>query len=92
LAGPAIQLAGITWQGIHVVLYHWGGGFTPRHLFFEPGVLMVLVGLAVAVVCVPVALEVATARPAELAQPEPDEELRQLDLRPERHIGAQGAK
>jgi hypothetical protein len=92
LAGPAIQLAGITWQGLHVALYHWDGGLSPRHLFFEPGILMVLVGLAVSVVCVPVALEVATAEPSDLAQPEPDEELRQPELRPERHIGAQGAK
>ena len=67
--GPAIQATGFIWQVLHFYLYHLHDSFSVRHLLFEPGFLMVVVGFLVSLVCVPLATEVAAARPDELEIP-----------------------
>ena len=69
LMGPAIQATGFIWQAAHFYVYHLNDGFTVRHLLFEPGFLMVVVGFLVSLVCVPLATEVAAARPDDLEIP-----------------------
>jgi hypothetical protein len=69
LMGPAIQATGFIWQALHFYVYHLHDGLTVRHLLFEPGFLMVLVGFLVSLVCVPLATEVAAARPDDLEIP-----------------------
>ena len=69
LIGPVIQAVGILWESVHIVLHHWNTPLAARHVLFEPGVLVVLVGFFITLVCLPVALEVARATEAELAIP-----------------------
>lgn len=69
LAGPAIQVLGFVWEGAHLTFGHGGEPLAARHLFFEPGVLVIAVGLLVSLVCVPVALEVARASTDDLEIP-----------------------
>jgi hypothetical protein len=61
LLGPAIQGVGLLWTTLHLAFSHWSSEFGTRHLIYEPSVLLIVVGFAVAVVCVPVAIEVARA-------------------------------
>ena len=76
LMGPAIQALGFFWTALHFLLIHWSGTFGPRHLIYEPGILLIVVGFALSVICVPVALEVvkATEQDVEIPvyQPEPE--------------------
>ncbi|HLF77470.1 MAG TPA: hypothetical protein VJB57_08255 [Dehalococcoidia bacterium] len=69
LMGPAIQAVGFLWQVAHFYIAHHHDSFSVRHLVFEPGLLMVIVGFLVSVVCVPLALEVTKASEAELEIP-----------------------
>jgi hypothetical protein len=69
LMGPAIQAVGIVWQAAHFYFIHHHDSFSVRHLVFEPGILMVVVGFIVTVVCVPLALEVSRASEADLEIP-----------------------
>jgi hypothetical protein len=69
LMGPALQGFGLMWLALHMVFAHWSGSFTARHLLYEPGALIAVAGLAVTVICVPLAIEVARAAEPELAIP-----------------------
>jgi hypothetical protein len=69
MTGPAIQTVGLMWQGVHMAVSHWGSPLTARHLMYEPGVLLIVVGFLVTVVCLPVALEVSRASQAEVEIP-----------------------
>jgi len=69
MLGPAIQTAGFAWQGAHIFFYHMHSAFTARHLVFEPGFLMILIGFIVSFVCVPLATEVAAADESDLEIP-----------------------
>jgi hypothetical protein len=69
LLGPAIQAIGLTWEALHVVIVHWSNPLSARHLAYEPGVLLLAVGLLVSLVCIPVAIEVAQAKEQELEIP-----------------------
>jgi len=69
MLGPAIQAVGFVWQGVHIVLRHHDVPLSARHIVFEPGVLVIFVGLLVSAACIPVALEVARAKEAELEIP-----------------------
>ena len=69
MLGPAIQTIGFVWQGAHIYFYHSNSAFTLRHLAFEPGFLMILIGFIVSFVCVPLATEVAAADESELEIP-----------------------
>jgi hypothetical protein len=74
MLGPGIQGLGITWTTLHLLFAHWSDPIGPRHLFYEPGVLLILVGFAVSVISVPVALEIARVSEEEVEIPvyEPD--------------------
>ena len=61
LLGPALQALGFIWTGLHLLLNHWSEAFGPRHLMYEPGVLLIVIGFAVSVICIPAAMEVANA-------------------------------
>ena len=44
LLGPAIQGLGLMWTAFHLVFNHWSDTFGPRHLVYEPGTLLIIVG------------------------------------------------
>lgn len=74
IIGPVLQGIGLSWQALHLALSHWSTPLGPRHLMYEPGTLLIVVGFFVSLVCIPVALEVARATEAEVKIPvyEPD--------------------
>ena len=75
LVGPVLQVLGLLWLMGHLLVFHLHEPFDPRHLFFEGGFLMMLSGLAVSLICIPVALEVARAAPVDVEVyvfPEPE--------------------
>jgi hypothetical protein len=69
LLGPALQAIGLAWEALHILFVHWSVPLSARHLMYEPGVLLVVVGFIVSVVCVPVAIEVAQANEREVEIP-----------------------
>lgn len=69
LMGPAIQALGFLWTALHLLVIHWGDSFGPRHIIYEPGVLLIVVGFALSIACVPVALEVARASEEDVEIP-----------------------
>ena len=69
MLGPATQMIGLAWEGLHVAIVHWSVPLSARHLVYEPGVLLIIVGFLISLVCVPVAMEVAKAREAEVEIP-----------------------
>lgn len=71
LAGPSIQLAGIVWGTVHVLVMHYSEPITARHLATEPALLLIIVGFLVSIVCIPAAIEVARAAPEEFALKDP---------------------
>jgi hypothetical protein len=69
LTGPAVQGIGFFWQAAHVLLYHLHEPLSLRHIVFEPGFLVIFVGMLISIVCIPVAIDVATATPDDVAIP-----------------------
>lgn len=69
MIGPAIQLVGFSWLGLHVLLSHHDTPLSARHLVLEPPLMVIFVGLLVSLICVPVALEVTRASEEELRIP-----------------------
>ena len=69
MIGPAIQAIGLLWELVHLLLHHVHKPMLARHIIFEPAVLLVVAGFALTVICVPVALEVARARPEDVEMP-----------------------
>ncbi|HLF71623.1 MAG TPA: hypothetical protein VI759_05675 [Dehalococcoidia bacterium] len=67
--GPAIQALGIVYEIAHILAVHAHSTLSPRHMLFEPGFLLVIVGFLVSMVCVPVAVAVAQASPEDVAIP-----------------------
>jgi hypothetical protein len=67
--GPGLQLLGLAWLSLHMLIVHYSGSFTARHLMYEPGTLIAVAGLMVTLICVPVAIEVAQATDEEVAIP-----------------------
>ena len=70
LAGPALSAAGVLWVIASVVL-DTGRELTLRYVLFDPGHLVIAVGIAVSAICIPLAFEVAAAEPEELELFEP---------------------
>jgi hypothetical protein len=85
MAGPAIQAAGFVMESAHLLVRHFHGAFPLRQMAFEPGILMIVVGFFVGVVCIPLAIEVARAAPEDLEIPvfgyDNEEAAIQLELR-----------
>lgn len=67
--GPALQAIGLTWEALHLLVAHWSTPLTSRHLLYDPAVLLIVVGFFVALICLPVALEVARASEGEVEIP-----------------------
>jgi hypothetical protein len=76
--GPLMQAVGLAWEALHVAIAHWNVPMSARHLIYEPGVLLIIVGFFVMLVGTPLAIEVARATEAELVipvyEPEPSDE------------------
>jgi hypothetical protein len=66
--GPALQAAGVSWDLLeHGVLARGEiGQLTFEHIISGPAHLMMAVGFAISVVCIPLAIQVATASPDEV--------------------------
>ena len=72
MLGPLVQGTGFLWMLADALLSP-GRDLTLRYILFDPGPLMLGVGLALTVICLPIALQVAAAEPEELelTLPEP---------------------
>jgi len=71
LFGPALQTAGVAWDLLeHAVLAKGEvADLTLRHILLGPTHLVIVVGLLISVVCIPIAVRVALAKPEELEIP-----------------------
>jgi hypothetical protein len=67
--GPALQAIGLAWEALHLLVTHWNTPLTSRHLLYDPAVLLIVVGFFAALICLPVALEVARASEGEVEIP-----------------------
>lgn len=65
LAGPALSALGALWVLANVAI-DAGRDLTLRYLIFDPGHLVIAAGVAVSIICAPIALEVASAEPEEV--------------------------
>jgi hypothetical protein len=81
MLGPTVCALGIIWVLASVVLDS-GRELTLRYVLFNPGHLIIAVGIAVTVICLPVAFQVAAAEESELEltlpEPEPQAAPREL--------------
>lgn len=66
MVGPALQGVGLAWMLLKALVDSGRAELTFRYVIFDPAHLMVFVGIAVSVVCLPVAIQVARAAPEEL--------------------------
>ena len=75
MLGPALQAAGVAWDLLEHGVFARSeiGHLTFEHIISGPAHLLMATGFAVSVVCIPLALQVATARPGELERPTEDE-------------------
>jgi hypothetical protein len=65
LLGPALSATGLLWIVTREIIYpEWATSL--HNMVFDPGFLLVFVGLVTSAICVPIALEVAAAAPEEL--------------------------
>ncbi len=78
MLGPALQAVGVAWDLLeHAVLapdkLH---ELTLRHILMAPEHLVIFAGFLISIVCIPLAMQVVLAEPAELDMPlfEPDGE------------------
>jgi hypothetical protein len=65
LIGPAVSTLGILWVIVNVTVDR-GRDLTLRYVLFDPGHLIIAVGIALSVVCIPLAFQVAAAKEEEL--------------------------
>jgi hypothetical protein len=72
MLGPALQAAGVAWDLLEHGVFARSevGHLTLEHVVSGPAHLMMATGLALSVICIPIALQVATASPEELARPD----------------------
>jgi hypothetical protein len=82
LLGPALQAVGVAWDLLeHGVLARSEiGHLTFEHIISGPAHLLMATGLAVSVICIPLALQVALARPDEVEDPCLDESPESFEL------------
>jgi hypothetical protein len=65
MLGPAVSTLGIIWVLVSVVV-DTGRELTLRYVLFDPGHLVIVVGIAISAICLPVAFQVAAAEETEL--------------------------
>src|SRR3990170_8413778 len=63
--GPFVQGVGLLWVLANALLDS-GRGLSLRYVSFDPAHLVLVVGMLLAVVCLPIALEVAAAAPGDV--------------------------
>ena|SRR6266545_2054363 len=78
MLGPALQAAGVAWDLLEHGVFARSeiGHLTFEHIISGPAHLLMATGLAVSVVCIPLAIQVAMASPEELESPAHDEASR----------------
>ncbi len=78
MIGPVLQAIGVTWDLLeHAVLERNAvGHLTLTHILTGPPHLIIFTGFALSLFCIPIALQVAAARPEELEWPQPEPEAR----------------
>lgn len=69
LLGPAVSGWGVVWVLLKPLLTE-APLMTFRYLIFDPAHLMIATGILISAICVPVAIEVATASEDEVAPPD----------------------
>lgn len=75
MLGPAISLVGLIWIVLDALLDPTPETANFRYFLFDSPHLVIAVGAVVSVVCVPIAIQVARARPEELELPDFEAEL-----------------
>ena len=72
MLGPALQATGVAWDLLEHGVFARGeiGQLTLQHIVTGPAHLLMATGLALSAICIPIALQVATASPEELAGPD----------------------
>lgn len=72
MLGPLVEGTGFLWMLADAAL-NSGRELTLRYVLFDPGPLMIAVGVALSAICLPIAFQVAEAGPEELelTVPEP---------------------
>ena len=83
--GPALQALGLSWLALHMLVIHWSGTFTARHLLYEPGALIAVAGFIVTLICTPLAIEVARAEESDLEIPVYEPAPTEPSTRPHHH-------
>ena len=76
MLGPVLQAVGVTWDLLEHAVFARGEAehITLTHILSGPAHLLIFTGFALSIVCIPVAIEVATARREELEAPPPERE------------------
>lgn len=69
LLGPAVSAAGLLWVVLKQLL-HTAPTMTSRYVVFDPAHLLIAAGILIAAICLPVAIEVASAAPDEVRIPD----------------------
>jgi hypothetical protein len=73
MLGPAVSTIGTVWVLASVVL-DTDRELTLSYVLFDPGHLMIAVGIAISVICLPVAFQVVAAEESELGLTLPQRE------------------
>jgi hypothetical protein len=69
LIGPAVSAAGLLWVVLKPLLQD-APTMSVRYLVFDPAHLLIAAGTFISVICLPVAIEVASAAPDEVRIPD----------------------
>ena len=75
MLGPAISLVGLIWIVLDALLDPTPEAANFRYFLFNSPHMMIAVGTVVSALCVPIAIQVARARPEELELPDFESEL-----------------
>ena len=75
MLGPAISLVGLIWIVLDALLDPTPEAANFRYFLFDSPHMMIAVGTIVSALCVPIAIQVARARPEELELPDFEAEL-----------------
>jgi hypothetical protein len=65
LIGPAVSAAGLLWVVLKPLLQD-APTMNVRYLVFDPAHLLIAAGILISIICLPVAIEVASAAPDEV--------------------------
>lgn len=77
--GPVLQAFGVAWDLLEHAVFARGEAehITLVHILSGPAHLIIFTGFALSVVCIPIAIEVARARPEDLEAPPYEPEIEQ---------------